>query len=82
MAGFRDKRDLNRYQRTGLANSGRAAGAGVSYDDYSEGEGRDWTNPHYCPQGRPTYTEREREEMLKPKPVKVYKISKKEAKKL
>lgn len=26
MAGFKDKRDLNRYQRTGFANSGRAAG--------------------------------------------------------
>ena len=32
MAGFKDKRDLNRYPRSGLANSGRSAGMGISYD--------------------------------------------------
>lgn len=83
MAGFKDKRDLNRYQRSGLANSGRAAGMGISYDRYDDEALGGATNPHYSPVPKlEMYTEEEKEEMTAPKPVKAYKIKKKEAEKL
>lgn len=78
--GFKDKRDLNRYQRTGFANSGRAAGAGIMYDRYDEEAYGGATNPHYFPVPRlEMYTKEEREEMMKPGEVVTYYISKEEA---
>jgi hypothetical protein len=78
--GFKDKRDLHRYQRTSLANSGRAAGMGISYDRYDDESMGRATNPHYSPIPRlEMYTEEEREEMTKPGEVITYYISKKEA---
>ena len=82
MAGFKDKRDLNRYPRSGLANSGRAAGMGILYDRYDEEAYGRATNPHYSPIPRlEMYTEEEREEMTKPSEVTTYYIDKEEAKK-
>ena len=82
MAGFKDKRDLNRYQRTGFANSGRAAGMGILYDRYDDEALGGATNPHYSPIPRlEMYTEEEREEMTKPGEVITYYIDKEEAKK-
>lgn len=34
------KRHVNEHIRTSLANSGRVAGMGISYDDYSEDSGK------------------------------------------
>lgn len=80
MAGFKDKRDLNRYQRSGLANSGRAAGMGISYDRYDDEALGGATSPHYSPVPRlGMYTEEEREEMIKPGEITTYYISKEEA---
>lgn len=82
MAGFKDKRDLNRYPRSGLANSGRAAGMGILYDRYDDEALGGATNPHYSPVPKlEMYTEEEREEMIKPSEVITYYISKEEAKK-
>ena len=79
--GSKDKRDLHRYQRTSLANSGRAAGMGISYDTYEEEALGRATNPHYSPVPKlEMYTEEEREEMTKPSEVTTYYISKEEAK--
>lgn len=80
MSGYKDKRDLNRSQRTSLANSGRAAGSGIVCDYYGEGDDKDYINPRYCPQGLPMYSKAEWEEMIKEQPVKRYKIGKDEAK--
>ena len=38
------KRHINERMRTSLANSGRAAGIGILYDDYSEDSGK---STHY-----------------------------------
>ena len=82
MAGFKDKRDLNRYQRTGFVNSGRAAGMGILYDRYDEEAYGRATNPHYSPVPKlKTYTEEEWEEKIKPGEVTTYYIDKEEAKK-
>ena len=81
MAGFKDKRDLNRYQRSGLANSGRSAGMGILYDRYDEEAYGRATNPHYSPVPKlKTYTEEEWEEKIKPGEVITYYIDKEEAK--
>ena len=37
------KTKRNHTMRTGLANSGRAAGMGILYDDYSEDSGKAYT---------------------------------------
>ena len=81
MAGFKDKRDLNRYQRSGLASSGRAAGMGISYDRYDDEALGRATNPYYSPVPKlETYTEEEWEEKIKPVEVTTYYIDKEEAK--
>lgn len=80
MAGFRDKRDLNRYQRTSFASSGRSAGSGILYDRYDDESGR----PIYYSKTRPTLPEPkgEYEARTRPGPVKRYFINKEEAIKL
>lgn len=81
MAGFKDKRDLNRYQRTGFANRGRAAGTGIIEDRYDEEVYGGYEYYTSVIDGKmPTYTEEEMEEKTKRQPVIKYKISKKEAK--
>lgn len=83
MAGFKDKRDLNRYRRTSLANSGRAAGMGIAYDRYDDEALGRATNPRYSPVPKlEMYTEEEREEMTKPGEVVTYYISKEEAREI
>jgi hypothetical protein len=83
MAGFKDKRDLNRYPRSGLANSGRSAGMGISYDNYDEESYRGVPRESYQPEPKfNKYTEEEWEELTEEKEVKTYKIPVKEAKEL
>jgi hypothetical protein len=83
MAGFKDKRDLNRYPRSGLANSGRAAGMGILYDNYDEESYRGVPHESYQPDPKLNkYTEEEWEELTEEKEVKTYKIPVKEAKEL
>ena len=59
------KRHINEFLHTTLANSGRAAGAGISYDRYDEESGY---HPHPTATGRVRFpsdslTEEEREKM-------------------
>lgn len=46
------KRHVNEHIRTSLANSGRVAGMGILYDDYSEESGK----PRYDRSAYPVYT--------------------------
>ena len=83
MAGFKDKRDLNRYQRTGFANRGRAAGTGIIEDRYDEevyGGYEFYTR--VCDGKIATYTQEEMEEKTKEQPIRKYKVSKEEAESL
>ena len=44
------RRHINEFMKTRLANSGRAAGMGILYDDYSEEAYPSVnTDPRYCP---------------------------------
>lgn len=78
---YKDKRDLNRNQRTGFANSGRSAGMGILYERYDEESGA----PQYCAERYTKleqYSKEEWKEKIKPQPVKTYRLSKEEIEKL
>ena len=71
----------NEHMRTSLANSGRIAGMGIAYDDYSEDSfpGRRKTT------GAPAFKPRTKEEtdfMVNGGEVKTYKLSKAELEKM
>lgn len=61
------KRHINERMRTSFANSGRVAGMGILYDDYSEDSGK----PTYNKSAYPVYTtdwleDKERERLSGP----------------
>ena len=75
------KRHIGEFAKSGLANSGRAAGMGMLHDDYSDESGLERHVERGNPVGiasREKLAKREREEA----PVKRYVISKDAAKRL
>ncbi len=67
------KRHVNSFLRSGLANSGRVAGTGVAYDDYSEQSFPDFTKGSGV---RVRFPKRDEEEMASLNgPVITYKLS-------
>lgn len=48
-AGEMSKRHINEFMRTSFSNSGRVAGAGISYDRYDEESNPDLKDKYYDP---------------------------------
>lgn len=71
------RRHINEFMKTRFRNSGRAAGMGILYDDYSEESYPSVnTDPRYCPDpklGIPL-TEKEKKFRDEGGPVKTYRI--------
>ncbi len=71
------KRSANEFIRTSLANSGRIAGIGISYDDYSDNFDIAMENTDYFPNpkfGAPPLSEEEQDFRDNGGPVKIYKL--------
>ena len=74
------KRHTNEFMRTSLAISGRIAGSGVLYDDYSEDSYRGAPRPDYFPEPklRIPLTEEEKRFRDEGGPVATYNLKDKE----
>ena len=76
----RRKRHANERLKTSFSNSGRIAGAGVLYDDYSEESGIE-RHSHGHQRFALTRSEEEKEFIINGGPVKCYKLSPEELEK-